>query len=145
MPPSIHDSFRSSISTSLEAVELLFSWDSRNRSHPCLASEQLIVHEHGWDHLDALFTSRALFSCLRAVRITAQLEDEPERSRYEEYRSTDKSELGWTLREQMQAALPEAAKDAGLLVDVGERKTQRAFHWITKPILDEAWEHRPTK
>jgi hypothetical protein len=115
----------------------LFSWNMRSLTPTQLGPQNFIVRELGWDKMDAVLASQALYPRLRAVRVMVHLEGRPTGA-YERYMSGDGSELGEVLREQTMAALSNA-RGSGLIIDSGSKATGYAFDQIENSMLNPTW------
>lgn len=127
------------VQPALEALDLSFSWGTR-RFYQQDNPQQLVVRDTGWGRVDSILSSAALYPHLRAIRVTAYIEDEIRPTVFEKFRSTDSPELARTVKEQALAALPETAGRA-VLLDFGLEDTQRDFDFIVNPIMAGAWSY----
>lgn len=128
----------------LEALNLTFSWGiPRNLHHDTeeaeLSRQTFVVRGTHWDTLESVLLDRSLFPQLRAVRIQMHIvEYRSSALIHRDYRSTDNTALGRTLREQLLTVLPRL-KNSDLVLDVGEEGTRRSYNCIAKRKLGAAW------
>lgn len=126
----------------LEALNITFSWGiPRSRYEEIeLLQQDLVVPNTNWAALEDTLLNPLLFPRLRAIRLRMHVVEYRHYSDiYKDYRSTDDTELGCVLRDQLLAAVPRI-KDSGLILDVGVDSTiQRGFERIAKQKLGAAW------